>query len=204
MGVSLAVDGDKAVVAVTRVEIRPDGKSTVSVRIRGRMEHGWNYASTPPLAMAPGKLYRLSVCGFQWIASIPAHRRRISSASSQPPLPIAQLGQCISHRYDTSRLGMRQCLVGEFRSPEETKTAWLALEKGDRQTKRDRCLPRRCSAGDHLAIRLLRHVSSESNPGVVGETAGRRSPDVPVQGTDRGTSSSNQDHARYRVEEGPR
>ena len=119
---------DKAV-AVTRVETAgPDGKSTVSVRIRGRMEHGWNYASTRPLALAPGKLYRLSA----WL--------RVESLDPGSPAPYFKceftaaaahrtLGQAHTDRYDTSRFGTCQRVVGEFRSPEKSQNAWLAVEK---------------------------------------------------------------------------
>lgn len=128
-------------VTVTRVETaRPDGKSTVGVRIRGRMEHGWNYANTPSVAMVPGKLYRLSV----WL--------RVESLDPGSPAPYfkceftaatahRELGQVHTDRYDTSRLGLWQRLVGEFRSPEETQTAWLAVEKGtDKPSEIDACL----------------------------------------------------------------
>jgi hypothetical protein len=128
-------------VTVTRVETAgPDGKSTVGVRIRGRMEHGWNHANTNPLPMAPGKLYRLSA----WL--------RVDGLGPNSPAPYLKceftpaaahrtLGQIHTERYDTSRLGTWQRLVGEFRSPEETQTAWLAVEKGtDKPSEIDACV----------------------------------------------------------------
>jgi hypothetical protein len=117
---------DKTVTVMRAETVGPDGKSTVGVRIRGRMEHGWNYANTSPLPMALGKLYHLSA----WL--------RVDGLGPGSPAPYLKceftpaaahrtLGQTHTDRYDASRLGTWQHVVGEFRSPEETQNAWLAV-----------------------------------------------------------------------------
>ena len=118
----------------------PEGRDIAGVRIRGRMEQGWNYAHTSPLPMTAGKLYRLSA----WL--------RVDRLGSDSPGPYFKceftpaernrtLGQVHTERYDQARLGTWQHLVGEFQSPDGTQNAWLALEKGTNEPSEiDACL----------------------------------------------------------------
>lgn len=97
-------------------------------RIRGRIEDGWNYASTNHLPMTGGRLYCLSA------------RVRVDRLGRGTPSPYLKcefvggssresLGQAHTDAYD-SPLGTWQTLVGEFRAPEGTRSCWLAVEKG--------------------------------------------------------------------------
>ena len=128
-------------VVVERVTAEgPNRKSATSLRIHGRIEDGWNYASSKPVPMTAETLYRLSA----WV--------RVDRVGPGTPMPYLkcefqsadrrrELGRTSTETYDAVRQGQWQQLRGEFRAPEGTQTAWLALEKGSKgPTEIDACL----------------------------------------------------------------
>jgi len=130
----------KSVAVEPTTTIGPNGQNLASLRIHGRMEKGWNYAASKPVPMTAGKLYRLSA----WV--------RVDRLGPGTPMPYLKcefqpadrrrdLGRANTNPYDASPLGRWQRLCGEFRAPEGTQVAWLALEKGtDAPTEIDACL----------------------------------------------------------------
>lgn len=127
-------------VAVDRNEtVGADGRNQASLRIHGRIEAGWNYASSEPVPMAAGRIYRLSA----WV--------RVDRLGPDTPRPFlkcefqgasrrGELGRASTDTYDAA-LGKWQRLHGEFRTPEGTQQGWLALEKGTKGSAEiDACL----------------------------------------------------------------
>ncbi len=103
--------------------------SKASLWIRGTIGIGWNYAISDTHPMAAGQLYRLSA----WL--------RVNKIGTTTPMPYlkceflseepgSSFGRADTERYDSSKMGEWQHLVGEFRAPEGTEQCWLALEKG--------------------------------------------------------------------------
>ncbi len=99
------------------------------LRVRGRIEGGWNYAIADPQSIQPGQLYRLSA------------QVRVDKLGPETPPPYlkcefvgatrgSSLSQVHTSHYDTSRLGKWQELQVEFQSPDDARSFWLALEKG--------------------------------------------------------------------------
>ena len=99
------------------------------LRVQGRIEKGWNYATSDPQPIEPGRLYRLTA------------QVRVDKLGPETPAPDlkcefvgatsrSSLGQVHTTPYDVSRLGEWQQLRVEFQSPEDARTVWLALEKG--------------------------------------------------------------------------
>ena len=128
-------------VSVERVvSIGPNGKSEACLRIHGRIEDGWNYATSNTAAMKGGTLYRLSA----WV--------RVEHLGPDSPMPYLKcefqsadrkqvLGRHNTETYDKAQLGKWQHLRGEFRAPQECGCCWLALEKGtNKPTEIDACL----------------------------------------------------------------
>jgi hypothetical protein len=117
-------------VAVDRTTaIAANGTKLASLRIHGRIEGGRNYATSKPVPMAAGKLYRL----LAWV--------RVDRLGSGTPMPYLkcefqsadgnrEIGQAHTEAYDAAQSGEWQKLQGEFLAPEGTRSCWLALEKG--------------------------------------------------------------------------
>ena len=119
----------KTIAAEHATTMGPSGKSLASLRIHGRIEEGWNYANSKPVPMMAGKLYRLSA----WLRVDrlgPGTPRPYLKCEFQPADRNHYLGQANTDTYDAAPLGQWQRLCGEFRAPEGTHNAWLALEKG--------------------------------------------------------------------------
>ena len=100
-----------------------------SLRIRGPIETGWNYACSNHHPLEPGKLYRMSA----WL--------RVDRLGPTTPPPFfkceftasdsrTMAGQVHTDRYDRSPLGTWQKLTVEFQAPDNAATCWVALEKG--------------------------------------------------------------------------
>lgn len=117
-------------VSIAQVDIPgPDGKTTAALSVRGRMDQNWNYAYCKPVAIEPGRLYRVSA----WL--------RVDRLGPGTPVPYLKCefvsadrkgnpGQISSSKYDGERLRTWQRLTGEFRAPAVATSCWLALEKG--------------------------------------------------------------------------
>jgi hypothetical protein len=117
-------------ITVTRVEdIGAVPDSAACLRVAGQIEEGWNYATSQPRPLPPGRLYRLSA------------QLRVEKLGPGTPAPYLKcefmgdsgrrsLGQAHTTRYDVTRLGTWQELEGEFRAPDDAQTFWLAMEKG--------------------------------------------------------------------------
>lgn len=99
------------------------------LRVRGRIEEGWNYALSEPRPLEPGRLYRLTA------------QVRVDKLGPETPPPYLKCefvgsGRERSSRqvhtapYDTARVGTWQAFQVEFPVPEDVQTFWLALEKG--------------------------------------------------------------------------
>ncbi len=104
-------------------------KNGTELRVRGRIETGWNYISSNQRPIPAGGLYRLSA------------EVRVDRLGPGTPMPYLkcefvaaqsgrELGQAHTESYDGSRPGAWQRLTGEFKVPEGTRACWLALEKG--------------------------------------------------------------------------
>jgi len=118
----------------------PEGRDISALRIHGRIEEGWNYATLKPVPLEAGRLYRLSA----WV--------RVDRAAPGTPMPYlkcefqsadrkAELGRGQTEAYDATRPGAWQRLIGEFRAPPATASGWVALEKGTgTPTELDVCL----------------------------------------------------------------
>jgi len=99
------------------------------VRIKGRIEPGWNYAISKYLPIEPGRLYRLAA----WLRV-----DRLGSGTPPPYLKCefvadgsrSMAGQVHTQRYDPEQLGTWQNLCVEFKVPDNAASFWLALEKG--------------------------------------------------------------------------
>jgi hypothetical protein len=104
-----------------------DGRACL--RVRGRIELGWNYAASAHRPMPPGRLYRLTA----WVRvdklgpTTPAPYLKCEFVGASPR---SSLGQAHTDRYDKARLGQWQELKAEFKAPDEARGYWLALEKG--------------------------------------------------------------------------
>jgi hypothetical protein len=104
-------------------------ESKGSLRVSGRIEEGWNYATSDTHPMRAGQLYRLSA----WVRV-----DRLGAGTAAPCLKCEfvgedaslALGRANTEEYDTARLGAWQLLTGEFRAPHGTVKCWVALEKG--------------------------------------------------------------------------
>jgi len=128
-------------VAVERVSVAgPGGTQTTALRISGRIEGGWNYAASAPLAVAAGKLYRLSA----WVrvdrvgpgTPMPYLKGEFPAADRKRPAVQVRTDTC-----DAGQLRKWQRLSAEFRAPEEARTCWVALEKGTQgPTEIEACL----------------------------------------------------------------
>lgn len=117
-------------IAVDTVSDPPaDAGSIAGVRIRGRIEEGWNYALTQRQPVVAGQLYRLSA------------RVRVDRLGPTTPPPYFKCEfvaeppgrtskQAHTEPYDVTRPGTWQVLAGEFRVPDDARACWLALEKG--------------------------------------------------------------------------
>jgi hypothetical protein len=117
-------------VCVKRVEVPgPEGKNTAALSVVGAMAKHWNYACSQPVAIEPGKLYRLSA----WV--------RVAHVGPGSPMPHLKcefraagsrrsVGQVGTETYEAKRLGNWQELKAEFRVPATADSCWLALEKG--------------------------------------------------------------------------
>ena len=120
-------------IAVTRVEgLGATEGSKACLRIRGRIEGGYNYALSDQHPMEAGKLYRLSA----WL--------RVDSLGETTPMPYLKCefvpadpkrdgGRVNTSAYDAGRMAQWQQLVAEFQAPDGTGHCWLALEKGTSQ-----------------------------------------------------------------------
>ena len=117
----------KTVAAERTTTVGPNGKNVASLRIHGRIEGGWNYATSKTVPMTAGKLYRLSA----WV--------RVDRFGPGTPMPYLKcefqsadrsrdIGRANTDTYEAAPLGKWQRLCGEFRAPEGTQSAWLALE----------------------------------------------------------------------------
>ena len=104
-----------------------DGRGCL--RIRGRIESGWNYAASPRHPVESGKLYRLSFS------------LRVDKLGPETPPPYLKCefvarqsrgmaGQIRTESYDMSQAGTWQEFSLEFQVPDEADAFWLALEKG--------------------------------------------------------------------------
>ena len=100
-----------------------------SLRVRGRIDVGYNYANSDRRPMLAGRLYRLSA------------RVRVESlgAGTPPPFlkcefvaadPRKNLNHVVTSAYDLQQPGTWQPLSCEFAAPEGTVACWVALEKG--------------------------------------------------------------------------
>lgn len=120
---------------------RPGAKGSKGcLRVRGRIEEGWNYAVAAPRPIEPGALYRLSA------------EVRVDKLGPETPPPYLKcefvggsqenpLGQVHTSRYDTGRMGEWQELQVEFRAPDKARAFWLAIEKGTSSpTEIDACV----------------------------------------------------------------
>ena len=107
-------------------------QSAAHLRVHGRIEGGWNYASSDPQPIEPGRLYRLTV------------QVRVDRLGSNTPAPYLKCefvgsgrrespGQVHTTRYEPGRLGEWQLLQVEFQTPEDARAFWLALEKGTQE-----------------------------------------------------------------------
>ncbi len=117
-------------VTVERVDGRGATEaSRAFLRVRGRIEGGWNYATTEARPIEAGRLYRLSA----WIRV-----DRLGPATPRPYLkcefvgddPKADLGRAETGAADQDPLGRWQRVEGEFRIPDGAVRGWVALEKG--------------------------------------------------------------------------
>lgn len=99
------------------------------LRVRGRLEQGWNYAISERRPMEPGKLYRLSawLCVEKLGPETPAPFLKCEFVGSNGGTSAAQVH---TNPYDTARFGEWQELIAEFQAPEDATACWLALEKG--------------------------------------------------------------------------
>jgi hypothetical protein len=118
---SIAVSREVAAGAV------PD--SIAHLRVRGRIEEGWNYAVSAPRPIQPGQLYRLTarVRVDRLGAGTPAPYLKCEFVGAEPR---SSLGQTHTSRYEPADLGTWQQLQVEFQAPDEARSFWLALEKG--------------------------------------------------------------------------
>lgn len=110
------------------------------LHVQGRIESGWNYATSDRQPFQLGRLYRLTV------------QVRVDKLGPDTPPPYlkcefvgsaprSSLGQVHTTPYDVSRLGEWQQLQVEFQTPEDARTFWLALEKGtSKPAEIDACL----------------------------------------------------------------
>ncbi len=119
----------KSVTVERVVTTGANGQRTSSLRIHGRIEDGWNYASSHPVPMTAGKLYRLSA----WV--------RVERVGPGTPMPYLkcefqsadrtrEIGRARTEAYDIDQWSKWQKLQGEFPVPDGTRSCWLALEKG--------------------------------------------------------------------------
>lgn len=99
------------------------------LRIAGRIDAGYNYATSDEQPMSGGGLYRLK-----------AHLR-VNRVGAGTPMPYLKcefvaadrnvpVGRVNTNPYDGSGIGQWQELTCEFKAPAQTVAFWLALEKG--------------------------------------------------------------------------
>lgn len=110
-------------------DVPAEAGSPGAVHIQGRIEEGWNYASTQRQPVVPGQLYRLSAR---------VRVDRLGAGTPPPylkceftaPVPGGGVKQAHTEAYDCARPGTWQTLAGEFRAPDDAPSCWLAVEKG--------------------------------------------------------------------------
>ncbi len=121
-------------IALSRVEGRGATEtSRAFLRVRGRIEGGWNYANSEPRPLQAGQLYRLSA----WV-----RLDRLGPTTPPPYLKCefvgadsrSDLGRANTDPCDGTKLGQWQSVQGEFRAPAGTARGWVALEKGGEGT----------------------------------------------------------------------
>ena len=121
--------------------VGPSGTNLTGLRIHGRIEVGWNYATSKPVPMAAGNLYRLSA----WV--------RVDRLGAGTPMPYLKcefqsadrnrdLGQASTDTYDAAPLGKWQRLCGEFRGGGRARNRWAGAAAPQLRTVRLRATAR--------------------------------------------------------------
>jgi hypothetical protein len=105
------------------------GQGQACLHVTGRDESNWNYASSEPVPMTAGGLYRLSA------------RLRVERLGPATPVPFLKcefvaadptrdLGRASTVSDDPPATGQWQRVSVEFQAPAGTVGCWVALEKG--------------------------------------------------------------------------
>ncbi|MCE5250969.1 DUF4962 domain-containing protein [bacterium] len=148
-------------ITVSRAQgVNADGQGKASLRVCGSCKGLADYASSGALPMTTRQFFRLSA----WV--------RIDHPGTDSPLPFVKcvfeaqepgtwLGQALTARYDTSRMGTWQRLTGEFRVPYGTERGRIVLGSEHR-------LPEQNSASaeidvylDGVTLEPIEHLSIE-------------------------------------------